>query len=329
MNSEAQSLEQIKERLLNLEKQNRRFKQAGVVALTVTTSLLLMGQASRPKSVQASQSNTVEASQFILKDKSGKARANLSIDESLGNSGTVQLVFFDGDGKQRVKLDSGVLASTGGELNLADEKGMNRIVISSRGRDLGGWISILDSKGFPVTYLSQTDGAVLPNLEATSVSLKDADGNTRARLFMTEKSTATAGELFPNMPPENKNLPVTFNPSPMLALYDLKGKARTILDGDGYIKAEFVGVADSQGNTLGSLSVLASYGAMLSLDNEKGEQRLLMEPGHLELSDDAGFKSSLGVTKDLVTARTGETHQTSAASLLLFDKNANVIWKAP
>ena len=331
MNSEAQSLEQIKERLLNLEKQNRRFKQAGVVALTVTTSLLLMGQASRPKSVQASQSNTVEASQFILKDKSGKARANLSIDESLGNSGTVQLVFFDGDGKQRVKLDSGVLASTGGELNLADEKGMNRIVISSRGRDLGGWISILDSKGFPVTYLSQTDGAVLPNLEATSVSLKDADGNIRARLYMSDKSTHTVGEIWPNAPltPENKSLPMIFSLSPTLALYDLKGKPRVYLDGDGGMKAEFVGVADSQGNTLGSLSVLASYGAMLSLDNEIGEQRLLMEPGHLELSDDAGFKSSLCVTKDLVTARTGETHQTSAASLLLFDKNANVIWKAP
>jgi hypothetical protein len=54
-----------------------------------------------------------------------------------------------------------------------------------------------------------------------------------------------------------------------------------------------------------------------------------MEPGHLELSDDAGFKSSLGVTKELVTLRTGETHQTSAASLLLFDKDKNVIWKAP
>jgi hypothetical protein len=70
-------------------------------------------------------------------------------------------------------------------------------------------------------------------------------------------------------------------------------------------------------------------GSMLALDNGKGEQRLYMEPGHLELSDDAGFKSSLGVTKELVTLRTGETHQTSAASLLLFDKDKNVIWKAP
>jgi hypothetical protein len=31
----------------------------------------------------------------------------------------------------------------------------------------------------------------------------------------------------------------------------------------------------------------------------------------------------------MVTPRTGETHKTSAASLVLFDKDKNVIWKAP
>jgi hypothetical protein len=289
-----------------------------------------MGQTSRTNPVRASQSNTVEASQFILKDKSGKVRATLSLDESPGNNGAAQLVFYDVEGKQRVKLDSGVLPSMGGELHLADEKGIDRILISSRGRDLGGWISLLDSKGLPVTSLS-TDNVTLPALEVKSVSLKDADGNIRARLFMTEKSTATVGEVWPNMPlaPETKNLPMTFNPSPVLALYDLKGKARTYLDGDGNIGAHIVGVSDLSGQTLAMLSAIDNYGAMLSLDNGKGEQRLFMEPGHLELSDDNGFQSSLGVEKNLVTVGTGEAHQTSAASLLLFDKNKNVIWKAP
>jgi hypothetical protein len=148
---------------------------------------------------------------------------------------------------------------------------------------------------------------------------------------MTEKSTATAGEVFPNMPlnPENRDLPLTFNPSPTLALYDLNGKARTFLNGDGDITAQIVAVSDSQAHTLGLLSAVDGYGAMFSLDNGKGEQRVFLEPGHLELSDDAGFKSNLGVTKNLVTVQTGESHQTSAASLLLFDKDTNVIWKAP
>ena len=329
MNGDVQGLEQIQERLLKLERQNRRLKQAGAAALTVAASLLLMGQASRTKPVQASQSSTVEASRFILKDTSGKVRATLSIDERFGNSGAAQLVLYDVEGRQKVKLDSGELTFMGGALHLADEKGKDRIFISSSDA-LGGTISLLDSKGFPGTILN-TDNATLPDVEVKSVSLKDADGNIRARLFMSGKSTATVGEVWPNMaiPPETKNLPVTFNPSPTLALYDLKGKARSYMDGDGYIKAEYVSVSDSSGHTLGSLSAIADYGAALSLDNGKGEQRLFMEPGHLELSDDDGFKSSLGVTKNLVTVRTGETHQTSAASLLLFDKDTNVIWKAP
>lgn len=328
MNCDVQGPEQIQERLLKLERQNRRLKQAGAAALIVAASLLLMGQTSRTKPVQASQSNTVEASQFILKDKSGKVRANLSIDESPGNSGAVQLVFYDVEGKQRVKLGSGN-PYLGGTLQLADEKGKNRIVILSSGA-LGGSLGLDDSNGFPVTLLT-TDSAVLPSLEAKSVSLKDTDGNVRARLFMTEKSTAKVEEIWPNMPmpPETKNLPVTFNPSPTLALYDLKGKARVYLDGDGNIGAQIVGVSGLSGQTLGMLSAIDDYGAMLSLNNGKGEQRLLLAPGHLELSDDDGFQSSLGVEKNLVTARTGETHLTSAASLLLFDKNKNVIWKAP
>ena len=49
---------------------------------------------------------------------------------------------------------------------------------------------------------------------------------------------------------------------------------------------------------------------------------------HLTITDVEGFKSSLGVT-GLVTPKTGETHQTSAASLVMFNKKGNVIWQAP
>ena len=306
MNGNVQGLNQMEERLLKLERQNRRLKQAGAAALIVAALILLMGQASRTKPVQASQSNTVEASQFILKDKSGKVRATLSIDESPGNSGAAQLVFYDVDGKQRVKLDSGN-PYLGGTLHLADEKGKDQVFITSSD-GLGALLSLLDPRGGPGTVL-RTNGAALPDVEAKSVTLKDADGNIRARLFMSDKFTATAGEVLPNTPPEFKNLPVTFNPHPTLALYDLKGKARVYLDGDGNINAGTVSVSDSRGHSLGSLMAVDDYGSMLSLDNGKGEQKLYMEPGHLELSDDAGFKSSLGVTKDIVTVRTGETHQ--------------------
>ena len=46
------------------------------------------------------------------------------------------------------------------------------------------------------------------------------------------------------------------------------------------------------------------------------------------LYDREGFQTTIGTT-DLVTPRTGETHKTSAASLVLFDKDKKVLWKAP
>ncbi|MBI1955436.1 MAG: hypothetical protein HYS38_03485 [Acidobacteria bacterium] len=48
----------------------------------------------------------------------------------------------------------------------------------------------------------------------------------------------------------------------------------------------------------------------------------------VELKDSGGFKTTIG-TADLETIQTGETHKTSAASVVLFDKDGKVIWKAP
>ena len=53
-----------------------------------------------------------------------------------------------------------------------------------------------------------------------------------------------------------------------------------------------------------------------------------LSPYNLDLQDQDGFLATLGMT-NIVTPRTGQTQKTSAASLVLFDKNKNVIWKAP
>ena len=51
------------ERLEKLERQNRLMKQAGAVALVVAAAVVLMGQASRNR--------TLEANAFILRDSTG------------------------------------------------------------------------------------------------------------------------------------------------------------------------------------------------------------------------------------------------------------------
>ena len=48
----------------------------------------------------------------------------------------------------------------------------------------------------------------------------------------------------------------------------------------------------------------------------------------LRLSDSRGFSTTIG-SADLVTPSTGETHQTSAASIRMSNDKGNVIWAAP
>jgi len=47
-----------------------------------------------------------------------------------------------------------------------------------------------------------------------------------------------------------------------------------------------------------------------------------------KLSDSQGYQTAIGST-DLSTPRTGETHKTSAASVVLIGKDKRVLWSAP
>lgn len=82
------AIQSIEERLDKLERQNRRLKQAGLLALIAITAIVLMGQ-SAPKS------RTVEANSFVLTDEKGNMRADLSM---VGGAG---LTVYDSKGEPR------------------------------------------------------------------------------------------------------------------------------------------------------------------------------------------------------------------------------------
>jgi hypothetical protein len=78
----------VSERLLKLERENRRMKRVAVTASLVVMCTLIMGQA---QSVR-----TVEAERFVLRDSGGRVRANLAmLPGDLGPS----LSLYDADGK--------------------------------------------------------------------------------------------------------------------------------------------------------------------------------------------------------------------------------------
>ena len=143
-------------------------------------------------------------------------------------------------------------------------------------------------------------------VEANEFILKDDSGSIRARLFMTTKSTTTM-----NIPGITTPMPVTFNPKAALALYDEKEQVSGIVDADSFSFSK---------------SHVSLAGGVLSLGDQTSG--VVISPYSVGLFDELGFEATLG-RRSLVTPRTGETQMRSAASLVMFDQNKNVIWKAP
>lgn len=92
------TMETLGQRLDRVERENRRLKRAGIVAVAVIAAVVLMGQAT-PRKV----AKVVEAEKFVLRDAGGTVRARL---ETL-SFGKVQLVLFDKDEKPQSILGVG------------------------------------------------------------------------------------------------------------------------------------------------------------------------------------------------------------------------------
>ena len=81
------------QRVERLERENRRLKRAGLVALALAAVLVLTGQ--------ARSSRVMEANRFVLRDTSGRVRAELKTEEDL----SPRLVLLDSHGASRAWLD--------------------------------------------------------------------------------------------------------------------------------------------------------------------------------------------------------------------------------
>jgi hypothetical protein len=248
----------LEERLLRLEKQNRRLKQLGVAALIVVASALVMGQAPANK--------TVEANEFVLRDASGRVRARLAMKMSPDRKFDYpDMVLLDPKGQARIELfgsNGGDVESSHAGLVLYDAKGQVRMNVGT--------------------------GA-----SSSSLSLSDAEGNVRVSLDQMDFSAEDIARSTEDIARYG-----SVGTASLIVSSKKLGKAYTSLSTDGVIVYSKAGA-----------------GTNVNVDS-------------VQVSDAEGFSATLG-TKNLVTPRTGETHKTSAASLLLFDKGKNVIWKAP
>ncbi len=110
-------------------------------------------------------------------------------------------------------------------------------------------------------------------------------------------------------------------------------------DADGRQRAKLsIGIAgpaltlDDENGRMRAWVGATPFGGFVSLSSGNQNARIILSSAKgrasLIVTDEDGFETTIGTT-DLVTTATGETHKTSAASVVLFDKDKKVLWKAP
>lgn len=125
----------------------------------------------------------------------------------------------------------------------------------------------------------------------------------------------------------------TIDGSPHTSLYDAQGKVRAAMGmtSDG---SPSIVLLDAQGNLRAAMGVAPDGTPSIGLSDAQGYPRvgMVLTPGGpgIWLSDPQGFSMDLGNT-GIIRERTGETQQTSPASITMFgnDEKHRVLWKAP
>lgn len=125
----------LSNRVANLEKENRRLKVFGSVALLGAAGALCMGLAAAP-------AKRLEAEVIVVKGPHGKAQMILGV----GEEGPA-LTLVDQNGKLRMNLD---VSSDGPGLDLLDEKESPRAQLMVT-EDQGPLLNFTDAKGAQVS----------------------------------------------------------------------------------------------------------------------------------------------------------------------------------
>jgi len=192
-------------------------------------------------------------------------------------------------------------------------------------------------------------------IEAEKIVLKDAGGKPRVRLIAnnrpeiaflddSEKPYITiAGGPEPvlglTQPGDELQRQVTLMASKTLFGVAVYGPYRSACSKVGCVSAGMslinnspaFSLYDDAGEEVANMQWSKDLGAQVMLGGVAAKQRAVLgvdtAGSSLTLTDSKGFQSVLG-DNSLENESTGETHQTSAASLIMFKDN-KVIWKAP
>lgn len=279
----------VVERLEKLEKQNRGLKQIGALTLVLAAAVLLMGQLLPTQSVEAQ----TPATRTVEGNEFVLRDVNGKQRAVLGTApnGTPFFDMMDANGQQRVHLSTGLLV-------VFDANGKQEIYLGGRSGTFGPILQFSPTGGPSV---SLDAGELTPGLLISGFE-GQGHGSLQMRCLDTSRTCVSELELMGS------------------------GQSRARLQADKDNSYLMVGEAPKM-----------TFAEVLSgrIDEAKFDEP---RPGvwlgakengsSLELQDRQGFSTSIGNT-GFVTARTGQTRQTSAASVVLLDKDKHVLWQAP
>lgn len=117
-----------------------------------------------------------------------------------------------------------------------------------------------------------------------------------------------------------------------LAIYGPEGKHQGFTIIGSVPSGPFISLADGKANPRVNLDLHSGDDPRLIFRDASGSTTVYLAGGSvdpfLSLSDGERFETTVGST-NIRTPSTGETHKTSAASVVLFGKDRTVLWSAP
>ena len=211
--------ETLMRRLNRLETENRRVRLVALPVAIIAAAVLLSVGMAEPSAQQSGTERILEAERFVLKDKQGRIRAWLGIDEN--DSATLRL--FDNTGDTMVAVTAG--ADTCGTLfvpargpvamitakpNMAFLSFRPRATLESLGLLVGKKEQKLTSPdhkseiglygGNPYVALGDKNGErgewLVDDAGNIAMTMRDKAGTSRAELAVSQNTTGTALRLF-------------------------------------------------------------------------------------------------------------------------------------
>jgi hypothetical protein len=266
-------------------------------------------QATQPLSPQPSAA-IVEAQRLVVRDKTGRVRAELGVEQD----DRAELSLRDPDGTLRA-----VLASA--------DSGTGHL-LGPAGASSSALLGLLDRSGRRLASLEAGDNE-MAQLDLYSASLWPEHGEGGG--IVVEAGRERTNLLLSGR--GNRRIELTADGtdhSPDFSMDDAAGTTRVELSITD--DAPALDLSDQAGKTRASLQVIRDVPSLDLFDNE-GKVR-----ESLEMVDDAPslklfdknrkMRATLG-SAGLETIKTGATEQTAESSLVLFDKEGKVMFRAP